>query len=233
MGGDIQYAPNTPSTARIFGAPSSVWVFADLNLMPGHPVHLQPANAKSHLPVLYIGTLPSKSLITTLPRGQEDLWIKPTDMFILRGLVNTHAFAIHCHPIFVSTTPYPHIHFLYPESVVVRQARNSPRIQVMLPVDVTRVDTTVYEAMLLDISLTGAMVVSAVSLGEVGELLTARIPIILETHTQLISVFASIAWSSGDEKAGYRCGVLFFEVPAETDLLLRAFVYHQLTLQPG
>ncbi len=236
MGGDIQNTPNIANAARIYGAPSHVWIFTDLSLMPGHRLSLQTANSKAQHSVLYIGSLPGRSLITTLPEGQEGWWhwkTGGTDKIVLRGLVNTHAFAIHGHPIFVSTTPYPLIHFLYPESVVVKQARSSPRVQVKLPADVTRVDTTVHEAMLQDVSVSGAMILSKVPLGEVGDILTARIPIILETHTQLISVFASIAWSSGDEKAGYLCGILFSEIPPETDLLLRAFVYFQLSMQPG
>ena len=146
---------------RLFlSEPSQVWVFANLNLMPGFHISLQPANTKAQHQVQFIGALPGKSLITTLPGGLEDRWIKPTDMFVLRGLVNTHAFAINCHPISFHAAPYPHIHFLYPESVLVRQARCCPRVQVKLPVEVTQTDATILVAMLSDISVSGARVLS-------------------------------------------------------------------------
>ncbi len=128
--------------------------------MPGFHISLQPANTKAQHQVQFIGALPGKSLITTLPGGLEDRWIKPTDMFVLRGLVNTHAFAINCHPISFHAAPYPHIHFLYPESVLVRQARCCPRVQVKLPVEVTQTDATILVAMLSDISVSGARVLS-------------------------------------------------------------------------
>jgi len=114
------------STTSINSTLSQVWAFSDMNLMPGLNISLQPTNVNTHHRVQFIGALPGKSVITTLPRGMENLWVKPTDMFVLRGLANTHAFAINCHPISICTTPNLHIHFAYPETVQVRQARCSP-----------------------------------------------------------------------------------------------------------
>ena len=217
------------STAGINTALSHVWAFSDMKLMPGLNINMQPTNAKTQHRVQFIGALPGKSLITTLPRGLEDLWVKPTDIFVLRGLASTHAFAINCHPITVSTTPYPHIHFAYPETALVRQARSGPRVQVTLPIEVTRGDASA-QAMLSDISVSGAAITSGLPLGAIGDPIITRIPIILETHSQQISVSAAIAWLSGDEVSGYRYGIKFFDVCADTDLLLRAFVYLQLSI---
>ena len=215
---------------NINSAATQSWAFSDIKIPPGLYINLQPTNSKTNHRVQYIGALPGRSLITTLPGELEGLWLKPTDIFILRGLVNTHAFAINCRPISISTTPYLHIHFSYPETVLVRQARCCPRVHLSLPIDITLKDASVQMAMLLDIGVSGAGISSRVSLGATGDNIITRIPIILETHSQQIAVSASIAWSSGDETAGYRYGIKFLDVPADVDLLLRAFVYLQLSI---
>lgn len=218
------------SNARnINSAATQSWAFSDIKIPPGLHINLQPTNSKTNHRVQYIGALPGKSLITTLPGELDGLWLKPTDIFILRGLVNTHAFAINCRPISISTTPYLHIHFSYPGTVQVRQARCCPRVLLTLPVEVTRSDASVQMAMLSDISIAGAGISSRVSLGATGDIINTQIPIILETHSQQIIVSAVIAWSSGDELSGYRYGIKFLDVPADVDLLLRAFVYLQLS----
>jgi len=215
------------------------WDFGDLRLMSGQPMNLSNAQSKQQYKVQFIGALHGHSLITTLPKELADLWLKPSDLFVLRGLANTHAFAISCHPISVSDKPYPHIHFAYPEMALVRKARNASRVALKLPLELMRgeatnaTNATTELGMLVDISTTGAGITSAASLGNPGDVVQAGIPIILEPHTQRIVIPASIAWSVPDAKFGYRHGLSFSTLPPGEDLLLRAIIGHHLSLHGG
>jgi len=183
--------------------------------------------------VQFIGAFCGHSFITTLPKELADMWVKPSDQFVLRGLANTHAYAISCHPISISDKPYHHIHFAYPESVLVRMARNAPRVPISLPLEVMRENRAADLCMLVDISITGLCITSAVSLGAAGEKIEVGIPIILDAHTQQIVVSALIVWTKPDVKSGYRHGLTFTELPHANDLLLRAFISHHLSIQNG
>jgi hypothetical protein len=144
------------------------WDFADLHLAPGHSFDLQHPRLQKHYRVQYIGALEGRSLLTTRPKGISDEWFASTDTFVLRGLSNTHAFAIKCRPLMLSATPYPHIHFEYPKHVMAKQARSHQRVQVKLPMEIKLKEDSLHLAMLTDVSLTGAGVSSQEPLGDRG-----------------------------------------------------------------
>jgi hypothetical protein len=209
------------------------WELADLRLMSGQQMNLFNSQSKLQHRVQFIGALRGHSLITTLPKELSDLWVKPSDQYVLRGLANTHAYAISCHPISVNDKPYPHIHFAYPELALVRKARNASRITLKMPLEIMRGNKAADMGMLTDISITGAGITSAVSLGAPGEEIEVGIPIILDAHTQQIVVAALIVWTKPDAKSGFRHGLTFPALPHSEDLLLRAFIGHHLSIQCG
>ena len=207
------------------------WDFSDLRLAPGHSFDLQHPKLKKHFRVQYIGALEGRSLLTTRPQAMSDEWLGSTDTFVLRGLSNTHVFAIKCRPLTLSATPYPHIHFEYPKLVMAKQARSHQRVKVILPMEIKLEEDSLHLGMLTDISLTGAGVTSQEPLGDKGGSVKVVIPIILEKHTQQISLEAVIAWCSADDKGGYRYGLTFLNIADDDDLLLLAFIGHLASAQ--
>lgn len=210
---------------------TETWDFADLRLKPGEFLSMQIAGHPAQHKIQFIGALPKKSLVTTIPKDIEDLMHKPQVHVVMRGLANTHAYAFNCQPLVISYKPYAHMHFSYPELAMVKQARRYPRVAVKLPVEVANKEGAIQLSMLVDISAGGAGIHLDTPLWQTGDEIKVGVPIILEKQVKLIWIPAHIVRLSGETQSGYHYGVEFKEISNDDALLLHAFVDHLMAIK--
>lgn len=191
----------------------------------------EPATPAEHHTVQYIGALPGKGLITSLPVfDDKGLWMPPGTTYVIRVLSGTHVYAFTTQVIRARATPYPHVHFQYPMEVQARKVRRSLRVGMNLTVELIDADGKTLPTTLLDLSMHGARLESRVSLE--GDQVQLLLPIQLEEAQNQIALKARIRNQKAMEKVGVgevvRLGVEFEHLEKPDALLLHYFIDHAI-----
>lgn len=209
--------------------------FEQMHLQVGETLRLAPQDpgaAPAHYTVQYIGALPDKGLITTLPMAEgKGLWMPPGGSFVIRVLSGTHVFAFTSQVIRARANPYPHVHFQYPPSVQARKVRKSLRVSMNLPVRITGAGGTALPAILLDLGMHGARIETQASLAGEAQL-QLTLPIRLEEAQSQLQLQALIRnrveREAPDGGPSRQLGLEFQPLPEQEALLLHYFIDHAL-----
>ena len=208
--------------------------FEQIPLRIGELIRLtpeEPAKPDEHHTVQYIGALPGKGLITSLPVfGDKGLWMPPGTAYVMRILSGTHVYAFTTQVIRARATPYPHVHFQYPMEVQARKVRRSLRVGMNLAVEIIDAGGRTLPTTLLDLSLHGARLECRMPLE--GEEIQLVLPVQLEEAENRISLQARVRNQKAVEKAGLgqvvRLGVEFERLAKSDALLLHYFIDHAI-----
>lgn len=215
-------------------ADKEVVTFEQIPLRIGELMRLtspEPATPAEHHTVQYIGALPGKGLITTLPVfGGKGLWMPPGTSYVIRVLSGTHVYAFTSQVIRARATPYLHVHFHYPTEVQARKVRQSLRVGMNLTVEIINADGKALPSTLLDLSMHGARLESLLPLE--GEHMQLMLPVQLDEAQNRISLKVRIRNQKSIEKAGagrvVRLGVEFESLEKPDALLLHYFIDHAI-----
>lgn len=208
--------------------------FEEMHLQAGEQLRLtpqEPATPAEHHTVQYIGALPGKGLITTLPvAGEKGLWMPPGSGYVIRVLSRTHVYAFSTQVIRARATPYPHVHFQYPASIQARRVRQSLRIGVNMTVGVVDAGGRSMQATLLDLSMHGARL--SMDASPEGEQLTLTLPLHLDEAEDRLSLQGKIRNLKGPDTSGQGpvvgLGVEFNDLERSQALLLHYFIDHAI-----
>lgn len=208
--------------------------FEQLPLRAGEQMRLtsqDPGTPIGHYAVQFIGTLPGKGLITTLPMVDEKgLWMPPGTSYIVRVLSGTRVFAFTTQVIRARATPYPHVHFQYPVEVQARKVRQSLRVGMKLAIEIVDEAGTSLPSTLLDLSLHGARLETSAPLA--GEQVQLNLPVQLEEAQDQLSLRARVRNQQGGDQPVegqvMRLGVEFEQLEKREALLLHYFIDHAI-----
>jgi hypothetical protein len=196
-------------------------------------MHLQLAGIESPVKhhVQFIGVLPSVSFLTTIPmQNGKPIWLRPGVPVTFRVLMNTHVYAFKTSSLRAHTRPGAYAHFLLPEIIHSRSVRRYPRVEMRLPVEITRPDKTRSMAILHDISLRGATLEMVGVLGSSGDYIGIDLPLIVPELTKNMRLSAIVRncsdYLSSIEQGRFRYGIEFVDVSDDDSLLLHYFIDH-------
>ncbi len=212
--------------------------FADIHLRVGETLIVQPLAGfeAEQFAVSYIGAHGKLSFLTSLPRvGEQGKWVAPGSQFKFRVVHGKHVYAFTAHSLRAHSRPYPYAHFSIPESVKYRQVRKSHRLETRMPVEIRRGDGSPVQALMRDLSEHGAKLETTEFLGEVADVVTLTLPILLPHVTRAMVVTATIC-NCGDahrsaSSGQFNYGVSFSLSSEEDRDVLQHFIEHSLVEQ--
>ena len=217
----------------------------DLRLKIGDTLQLQPVPSErsDRYAVRVIGYLPGKSLVVTAPAHKGNIvLVREGQRYAARMLVGGSVFGFVASAVRSCAQPYPYMHLSYPteiESIVVRNAR---RVDINVPARVRNSkdssDNTQWKkARLIDMSSTGARLVSQGTLAEKGELLDVVMRLKVQGVDEDLNLVAIVRneialdpvnQEEGQEDAEYCYGLEFQSVNRFQQLIMHGFVLEHL-----
>lgn len=216
------------------------------NLLIGDVLQLQhapPSENMDRYAVKLVGYLPGQSLVISTPRKQgKAILVREGQAFTVRLLQGSNIFGFVAKVLAVFSKPYPHLHLAYPEDVESAVVRNAPRVPAKLSATVhnpkDKIDNPQgHQALVVDLSSTGARLIYQERLGEVGDLL--QITVNLEVcggsdRLQLFGAIRNIRESDGiEEHLDFMHGIQFAGLNRFQQLLLCSFVLGQISKERG
>jgi len=187
--------------------------------------------------VKLIGYLPEQSLIITTPRKQgKPILVREGQAFTVRLLQGSNIFGFVARVLNASSRPYPHLHLAYPQDVESAVVRNAPRVTTRLQATVQRVhqqdQPLEHQALVMDLSSTGAKLVVPERLGATGEMVQLHLSLKVcggEDQLQLLGNIRSIRESrEAQGPQGYVHGIQFSAMNRFQQVLLCAFVLSEM-----
>lgn len=211
--------------------------FEDMKLVYGYPLQLQTSNSTGQperFSCRLIGCLPGRSILLSVPKLAGKLVrFRPGQKVVARLMVD-NGIGIFASAVEVQTAdPYPILHISYPDNVSFKGIRGATRVAIDEPVQVmnlTVISDRQIPASIVDVSVTGARIEAASSLGEIGHKIQITMNVAVANIIRDLTL-EGIIRSRGEVEQGINSiayGVEFIEPEEDRRLLLYAFVYAQI-----
>lgn len=212
--------------------------FADIGLDIGCQFTIETVGSARKYQVQLIGFWDKKSIVISPPlRDGREVLLDKDAVLAIRLLEGKKVCAFETKIIYRSSHPYTHYHLQFPASVNTRQIRNSERVDIEIDVsvdcDFDIVGAWPKQALITNLSKTGARMISQYSLGEKSHELILmfglfvggmhrqlRIPCIIR-NIQLNCIGQSI------QEGSYVFGLEFADMNDEHRLSLSSYIYEQ------
>ena len=220
--------------------PASPASASQLDLQVGETLQIQfmDDETRGQFYVKVVGFLPERSVIVTAPeKGGQAMSVRDGRAVLARSFSGDQARGFTCVVLNSATQPYPHLHLSYPTKIETMLERQSSRVRSALAVGVRTPDMTEdardIPAVIRDLSITGAQLLAASSVGQSGDrvIIKARLPVakIGDQAVDLPALIRNAHEETGvhDSLWRFRCGVEFDAVDAQTTLVLRAYLYER------
>ncbi len=202
--------------------------FEALGLYPGSPMQLQAVAEvlQPHHWVKYVGCIDQCSVLTTLPLEEgKGMWMQPGQTFVVRGFNGRQAYAFSAQVLRARADPYAYLHLSWPRTIEIQPVRNALRVGVVLPVNVLKADGGSVAATLVDVSISGAMLDSALPVGAVGDKVHAGLSINLDGNAVRMDIPALIrSVHPGEDGKGCVAGLEFSGMGQNDRLILNYFI---------
>ncbi|MFT7246168.1 MAG: c-di-GMP-binding flagellar brake protein YcgR [Candidatus Azotimanducaceae bacterium] len=209
-----------------------------LRLRFGDTMQLQVVGEDPRFSVRLVGYLENRSIIITTPIYNRRLVaVRVGQPVTVRMMVNDRACAFITEVMHTYRVPYPHVHLGYPKELVTNQLRKAVRVE-------TRVDGSVInrsigdrgkeiDSHLLDISETGAHLVTPIRIGKSGDEITLSLKLDIGGIHRRLSIPAILRGrmkvKEADESRKVHYGVEFLTLSDGDRIELIAFVYSKLS----
>ena len=213
--------------------------FVGMQLKVGDRLQIKPAameknskNSTNHdyATVMLIGYIQDKTFLTSIPQSP---YFKASpliegDEVIVRYFSGESLFSFN---VFVEKNvyqPYKYIHLSFPLSIASQTIRKSKRIKSNIKVVI---NNGIAEAIITNISSSGAKIQAATDFGEPGTLITLSFSV--EIHGQQLEIktqamIRSINYTDENDKASLYYGVEFTELEPSQVVILQGLVYQEL-----
>ena len=213
---------------------------ADLNLQVGETLQIQfmDDETRGQFYVKVIGFLPERSVIVTAPeKGGQAMSVREGRAVLARSFSGAQARGFTCMVMRSATQPYAYLHLSYPNKIETMLERQSSRVRSALAVSVrpdgAPADARDIPAVIRDLSITGAQLLAAASVGQSGDRITvrARLPI-AKIGDQAVDLPALVRNAAEETEVHdslwhFRCGIEFEPLDPQTTLALRAYLYER------
>ena len=208
-----------------------------LQLPVGTSIQLQQEGIDN--PIRYtvklLGYYPGKGLIVTnTEHNGKTVLLTDDTRLACRVLQGSIVQGFRVHVIQTSMMPYPHIHLSYPDEIEVSVVRDARRIltkQPALAQNTRQRDDRFHEAMIVDLSASGAKIATRSPIAETNEILELKMVLEVaesEESLKLLCEVKSVEFREGNREKGrlplHYYGVMFKGVNRFQKLVLHAFV---------
>jgi c-di-GMP-binding flagellar brake protein YcgR len=210
----------------------------DLSMRPGETLQLQfmDDETRGQFYVKVIGYVTERSLLVTTPSSAgRTMPVREGRAVIVRAFSDHHASGFTSTVLKSCTQPYEYLHLSYPRKIEPVKIRKSSRVRTALAVSVhargAAPDAAGVPAVIRDISVSGAQLLSASVAGQGGDqvLIRTRLPLstIGDQPVELPALIRNSLEEGGVKTSlwRFRCGVEFQPLDAQTTLVLRAYLY--------
>jgi c-di-GMP-binding flagellar brake protein YcgR len=204
--------------------------FEALGLNPGATMQIQAVadTPQPHHWVKYVGCISKSSVLTTLPvEDGKGMWIQTGQTFVVRGFNGRYAYAFTSQMIRARAHPFAYLHFSWPHSIESQVVRHSQRVDVVLPVNVLLADNSSISTTLIDVSISGAMLDSPLSIGAAGDKVHVELSINLDGNAvrmNIPAIIRNVHANEGGEGFNTLTGVEFNDISQNDRLILNYFI---------
>ena len=207
--------------------------FETLKLRPGMFLQAQ-STAKSAISyhAEFLGIISGKGIMV-VPSGVLSLkhGMKDGEHFVIRGFTGQYDFSFHSDVVRIfdysyRDPPLAYALLSYPDTVTARRVRAAVRVRTSLPALVLPLGGSVpVPATVMDLSVAGALLSSAISPGNVGDRMNLLFSIVFEDEVLELIVPATICRSlEPDDGEGFLTGLVFGNISRNDKLALYYFV---------
>ncbi|MFT3721256.1 flagellar brake protein [Pseudorhodoferax sp.] len=220
--------------------------FEDMNLQVGVRLQLMPKQAKAPA-VQYtslIGFVADEYLLLQVP--QQDgtpVDLAPGTELALRVFSGVSVFTFEARIEAVVTSPRTFLVMSFPENIQKVGLRKAVRVKANIPVRIMNPVTreVLKEAMLSDISLSGALVSTSNPLGSTGDTIHIEFSVMVQSQSAEVSFATSASIRSVQQAVGtapdggafytlYTYGINFLDIDAAQQAILQNYVYETLLI---
>ena len=144
---------------------------------------------------------------------------------MIRGFTGQSDFTFAAPALNVFTAPFAHALFAYPAAVSAKKVRKSMRMKTALPATISpRGDNNPLQVSIIDLSVSGAMILSPRSLGVIGSLFDLAFPIMIDDAETSLNVVTKLCHNTPADDGQRKIGLSFENLSQEHKLLLNYVV---------
>lgn len=199
----------------------------ELRLRPGLSLEVQ--GTRKGVPVYeakFVAAIEGKGVMLT-PSGTDSIKteIVPGEEYVIRGFTGQSDFTFTTPALNVFKAPFSHALFAYPATVSAKKVRKSMRMKTALPATISpRGDNNPLQVSIIDLSVSGAMILSPRSLGVIGSLLDLAFPIKIDDAGDSLDIVVKLCHNTPAEDGQRKIGLSFENLSQEHKLLLNYVV---------
>ena len=174
----------------------------------------------------FIAAIESKGVMLT-PSGMDSLKTEIIigDEYLIQGFTGQTDFSFTAPALNVFKAPFAHVLFAYPTSAKAKHVRKSMRLKTALPATISPSgQNSLHKVSIVDLSDSGAMILSPSSLGVIGGLFDLAFPIKFDDVNSNLNIVAKLRHSNPTDHEGRKIGLSFENLSREHKLLLNYFV---------
>ena len=207
--------------------------FESLGVSVGTPLTIETVSANRRVSVKVLGYAAGKSLLVSAPlkEGKEQL-LEVGEVVAVRLLIKKQICAFETRVKYRSLQPYSYYHLEYPTELVSLQVRSSERVSVNIPVLINSdfdigMGEWPKQALITDLSKTGAAITSDSSFGESGHEVIVKLDVEVSGLKRTLSLNSIIRnkETTNSESQQFSFGVQFVDLKDEDILSLTGFIY--------
>jgi len=213
----------------------------NLKLPVGTDIQLQMNTVDNNIArytVKLLGYLPGKGIIaSSLENNGRTVILKDGTKLISRVVLGTRAIGFRTSIITTNMVPYPHIHLSYPQSLEISEVRNASRAivkEASLVRNLGEKDAKFSEALVNDLSTTGAKLLTKKPLAVVGDIVEIKMLLTANKIEHKINLMAEVKKVNyvvnnpdKQKKPMFSYGVMFKGINAQQSLAIYAYVLEQ------
>jgi hypothetical protein len=194
-----------------------------LKLRSGMHLQLKPMrDGADGVEAQFLAALPGKGIMTA-PHN-ADYQMKAGEDYSVCGFTGQHDFQFASRVLQTFTDPFAYALLAYPDKVEARSVRKAMRMKALLPARAKPQDhADSFTVILVDLSVSGAMIRSPQSLGNTGDQIDLSFMLDVENSKVQLRIAAQIAHSV-EGPDGIRVGLMFKNLEQNDRLALQCFV---------
>ena len=215
--------------------------YSDLKLQVGEQLQLQTRDGSDdrRMQVQLIGYVPGASLLVTTPKvGGKVMIMREGQPFVVRMMIGNRIVGFATTIIRSCARPFPYLHLSYPDEMEQITVRNSQRVRIRLFASLKNSNPDFqfekpHPAAVIDLSTSGALVISGEQLGDLGDKVTLNCAVKVGSVEKLLSLPATIRnvhVEPSDEhgEESYHHGLEFKLGGQQDTFALHGYVYEQI-----
>lgn len=174
----------------------------------------------------FVAAIEGKGVMLT-PSGMDSLKAEIVlgEAYVIHGFTGRSDFTFTAPALNVFTAPFAHALFAYPATVRAKKVRKSMRMKTALPATISpRGDNNPLQVSIIDLSVSGAMILSPRSLGVIGSRFDLAFPIKIDDAGASLNIVTKLCHNTPADDGQRKIGLSFENLSQEHKLLLNYVV---------